>query len=169
MENKENIFSDRLKKIRIDNDMSQHELAKYLGITPSSLSYYENGLRIPPITILNKLTKLFNVSVDWLLGVEEIKSTKLETYADMLKLIIPLLDYPHIWRIEFKDNNMPFDNVVFNGLETDDHHILDFLNDYQQMLELTNKASVPKDLFKTWIDNRLQIFSSIKLPHNEYE
>ncbi|RKW58829.1 MAG: XRE family transcriptional regulator, partial [Lachnospiraceae bacterium] len=97
MENNESIFAERLKKLRIDNGISQNELSNYLGITSSSLSYYENGLRTPPITILSKLTNRFNVSVNWLLGLEEPEDTELKTYADMIKLLISLLNCSNIW------------------------------------------------------------------------
>ena len=165
MENNESSFAERLKKIRIDNGISQNELSNYLGITSSSLSYYENGLRTPPITILSKLTNRFNVSVNWLLGLEEPEDTELKTYADMIKLLISLLDYSNIWKIELKNLDRPFDNVFFDGIKTEDRNITRFLREYKQMLEIVNNVSTPTDLFKTWLDSRVKTYESINLPY----
>ena len=165
MENNESIFAERLKKLRIDNGISQNELSNYLGITSSSLSYYENGLRTPPITILSKLTNRFNVSVNWLLGLEEPEDTELKTYADMIKLLISLLNCSNIWDIELNKLEDPFNYTPFEGLVTADRELLQFLDDYEKMKDLVNKNSVPKDLFNTWINNRLEIYSYMNLPH----
>ena len=168
-ENMKNIFGERLKEIRNANNMSQSELANYLDITPSSLSYYENGVRNPPITILTKLVERFNVSVNWLLGINENQNMKLRTYADMIKHILPLLNYSDIWSIEFYDADLPFDNVIFNGLKTDDENILKFLNAYKQMENLTRDNSVPKDILKNWIDGALQELDRCPRPLNKSE
>ena len=159
----ENIFGERLKEIRNANNMSQNELANYLDITPSSLSYYENGVRNPPITILPKLVERFNVSVNWLLGINENQNIELKTYADMIRHIIPLLEQSNAWYIWLE--SLPYNGgEQVHGLGTSDNIILDFLNDYEKMSELTDKSSVPEDLFRTWIDGRIQSLKDTPLP-----
>ncbi len=163
----ENIFGERLKEIRNANNMSQNELANYLDITPSSLSYYENGVRNPPITILPKLVERFNVSVNWLLGINENQTINLRTYADMIRHIIPLLE-SSVWYIWL--NDLPFDtDQQALGLGTFSNTILDFLLDYKKISELTAKSSVPEDLFRTWIDGRIQSLKDTPLPQNRSE
>lgn len=163
----ENIFGERLKEIRNANNMSQNELADYLDITPSSLSYYENGVRNPPITILPKLVERFNVSVNWLLGINENQTINLKTYADMIRHIIPLLE-SNVWYIWLNDLPFDADQQAF-GLGTFSNTILDFLSDYKKMSSLTAKSSVPEDLFRTWIDGRIQSLKDIPLPQNTSE
>ena len=164
-----NIFGERLKEIRNTNNMSQNELANYLDITPSSLSYYENGVRNPPITILTKLVERFNVSVNWLLGINENQTINLKTYADMIRILVPLLKSSKIWQIWLYDENISYINQGPEGLVTTDTTIIDFLDDYDKMAKLTSKSSVPEDLFQAWIDGRIQSLKNIPLPEAESE
>lgn len=63
-------FGNILKTQRLKADMTQAQLAQKLGITKSVISAYETGLRLPSYDILIHIAKLFNVSTDFLLGVE---------------------------------------------------------------------------------------------------
>ena len=69
MEN--SIFGNRVKKLRIDNGYSMQDLANKINVTKSSINMWENGGSIPKDNILIELSKLFNVSIDHLLGNEE--------------------------------------------------------------------------------------------------
>lgn len=60
--------SFRLKDIREDRDLLQSDIAKILNTTQSQYSLYENGLRTIPIEELIILSKFYNVSTDYLLG-----------------------------------------------------------------------------------------------------
>jgi transcriptional regulator with XRE-family HTH domain len=59
----------RLRDLREDNDMKQRELACYLNCSQQVYSNYELGQRDIPTDILIKLSKLYNVSIDYILGV----------------------------------------------------------------------------------------------------
>ena len=61
-------FYEILFELRFDRDLSQKEIAEYLGITRSSYGMYENGVREPNISTLIKIADYFNVSLDYLLG-----------------------------------------------------------------------------------------------------
>ncbi len=61
----------RLKDTREDADMNQTEVAKYLGMSQSGYSKYETGENDVPTSVLIKLSKLWNVSIDYLLGVSD--------------------------------------------------------------------------------------------------
>jgi Predicted transcriptional regulators len=62
------IVGERLKYLREKYKVKQNQLAKELGIHNSTLAKYESGEREPDLETLNKVTELFRVSVDWLLG-----------------------------------------------------------------------------------------------------
>ena len=64
---------ERLKEIRKDNDYTQIEIARILGITQVQYSRYETGERLIPITLLIKLADYYNVSVDYFLGLTDIR------------------------------------------------------------------------------------------------
>lgn len=63
-------FGNRLKTLRIKKKLTQQQLADLLGLTKSVMSAYENGLRYPAYDVLIKISRIFKVSTDFLLGVE---------------------------------------------------------------------------------------------------
>ena len=63
-------YIDRLISLREDNDIEQKELAELLGITQSAYSKYEKRRCKMSIEDLIKLCKYYNVSADYVLGLE---------------------------------------------------------------------------------------------------
>lgn len=63
-------FGNTLKAQRLSKNMTQSQLAQKLGLTKSVISAYETGLRMPSYDILIHIARIFNVSTDFLLGVE---------------------------------------------------------------------------------------------------
>jgi len=63
-----NKFCERLKDLRIENDMSRVQLAKKLNVSVRLISYWENGQRECDFNMLIIIADLFSVSVDYLLG-----------------------------------------------------------------------------------------------------
>lgn len=64
-------FGITLKSLRIKNNLTQAELAEKLDVTKSVISAYETGIRMPSYDILIHISKLFEVSTDYLLGLEK--------------------------------------------------------------------------------------------------
>lgn len=62
-------FSQRLKDLREDKDLSQDEIAKVLGTSQSYYAQYENGKRELPFSRAILLAKFYNVSLDYLAGI----------------------------------------------------------------------------------------------------
>ena len=63
---------ERLRELREDHDLSQTDIADYLGCSQSVYSRYESGERILPVDVLIKLAKYYSVSTDYLLGLTNI-------------------------------------------------------------------------------------------------
>ena len=61
------MYFKRLKDLRIDNDLTQKELADKLGISQQTLSDYEKGKYDLPNDLLIKYADYFKVSVDYIL------------------------------------------------------------------------------------------------------
>ncbi len=59
-----------LKDLRLQNCLTQAQLASRLGVTKSVISAYETGLRMPSYDILISISRIFKVTTDYLLGVE---------------------------------------------------------------------------------------------------
>ena len=66
----ENKFVERLVELRNDRSLSQRQLAEALGSKRTTVSSWENGVSEPNITTLIKIAVLFDVSVDYLIGLE---------------------------------------------------------------------------------------------------
>lgn len=64
-------FGNNLKTLRLKKNWTQAQLAQKLGITKSVISAYETGIRLPSYDILIHIAKIFNVSTDYLLGLEK--------------------------------------------------------------------------------------------------
>lgn len=63
-----------LIKIRKLKKYSQQKVAMDLSISREAISYYENGKRNPDIETLCKLSKYFNVSIDYLINGKEFEA-----------------------------------------------------------------------------------------------
>lgn len=61
----------KIKELREDKDIKQWEIAKFLGMSQTGYSKYETGRIDIPTSILIKLAKFHNTSVDYLLGLTE--------------------------------------------------------------------------------------------------
>ena len=66
-----------LREIRTSRKLKVQEVSDYLCCLPSVYSRYENGKREPSIDILLKLSKLYSVSVDYLIGNDEVVDTSI--------------------------------------------------------------------------------------------
>lgn len=64
---KQDIFSERLKQLRIAAKLTQSQLAKELNVSRSCLANYEAGKRFPDADIISIISQYFKVSVDFLL------------------------------------------------------------------------------------------------------
>lgn len=73
-------FGAKLKNCRKNMSLSQKELGQKIGVAESTVSLYESNKRFPDAETLKKISALFNVSIDYLLGssLEETSPTQTE-------------------------------------------------------------------------------------------
>lgn len=64
-------FSERLKELRTDANMSRTQLAETLLVNVRTISYWELGQRECNLEQLAKIARTFGVSTDYLLGLED--------------------------------------------------------------------------------------------------
>ena len=64
---------DRLKEIRQDRDLQQIDIAKVLKTSQVQYSRYERGIRVMPVDKIANLAKFYDVSIDYLLGLTDIR------------------------------------------------------------------------------------------------
>jgi transcriptional regulator with XRE-family HTH domain len=68
MNNDAEIFRERLRQAREENNLTQAELGEKTGLPPSSISHFEKGPRKPSFDNLRRLAAALHVTTDYLLG-----------------------------------------------------------------------------------------------------
>ena len=66
-------FGQRLKELRLQNNVLQKDLATEMSISPRALKYYEADEREPNLKVIRFVCQRFNVSADYLLGLSDKK------------------------------------------------------------------------------------------------
>lgn len=61
-------YGDNLKKLRIEKNLTQEEIAKILNIAKQTYNHYELQENILPIKHINTISNFYNVSIDYILG-----------------------------------------------------------------------------------------------------
>ena len=108
-------FGTILKKVRQSKDMSQEELAKRVNTSRSNIANYEVGKNMPSVEMLDKLSEVLNVSIDYLLGKEEINNK--QDLTDKL-FLIPIVGRVPAGEPLLAEENiegyLPIDPIMYN-------------------------------------------------------
>lgn len=98
MELDKKLVGNRIKKERNNIGLTQEELAQKLGLNnKSSISQYENGDAIPSDDIKFEMSKIFNCSIDYLLGKSDIRNPdEIEIDSDKIHIGLSAKDYTEI-------------------------------------------------------------------------
>ncbi len=64
------MYFKRIYELRIDHDLTQQQVADYLTCNRQVYARYERGVREIPVSMVIKLAELYQVSIDYLLGVK---------------------------------------------------------------------------------------------------
>lgn len=67
-------LSENLRRYRILRNLTQEDVAEFLGITPQSVSKWERAESYPDITLLPALANIFETSIDLLIGMDTIRA-----------------------------------------------------------------------------------------------
>lgn len=116
---------EKIRYLRIRNNLTSKELSKALNISESSVSLIENGKRRPSLDIIIKIADYFKVTTDFLLGISD--SSNMEGYqsktdiSNILENTIALL------------NNQNY--ILFDGKNVDDKTVIFFKNNLNCILE----------------------------------
>ena len=65
-------FGEKLKKLRIDNHLTQDELAEKIYVTRTAISKWETDKGYPSIDSIRADSKIFSVTIDELLSTDEV-------------------------------------------------------------------------------------------------
>ena len=76
------MIAEKIKTLRIKNNLTQAELSRQLGVTRSGVNAWEMGISVPSTQYVVELAHIFKVSTDYLLGVAETASVSVEGLTD---------------------------------------------------------------------------------------
>lgn len=91
-------IGNKIKELRVSQKITQNELATRLGVTKSAISSYENGSRLPSYDILIKISRIFKVSTDYLLGCVDEKAQTVSVSGLTENQIAAVKSYIHTFR-----------------------------------------------------------------------
>ena len=92
-------FGIKLKRLRLEKELTQQELSSFLGLTRATISSYERCALYPSVETLVDICRFFNVSADYMLGLADTNTFDTSYLTDQQELIIrALLD-------EFREKN----------------------------------------------------------------
>lgn len=111
------MFSQRLKKLREENHITQQELANILHVTRATISGYETKGQNPDYDKLVVICSFFNVSADYLLGIDiEKENGTTRTYTD------DELEVLNYYNKLTKDNKILILAQMINHIQQQDAH-----------------------------------------------
>lgn len=64
---------DRIRLLRLEKNLTQKQFGQIIGVVKSTISQYENNKSIPDDDIKKKIAAYFSVSMDYLIGLSDIR------------------------------------------------------------------------------------------------
>jgi len=112
-------FAKRLTQLIEKHGLKQREVAEALEVQRQTVSLYTKGQALPDIACLVKMTKLFNVSADYLLGLTKTPTLEADKRAvcDYVGLSEPAVDYLH----EIKDDERYSRSELLSNMISSEH------------------------------------------------
>lgn len=165
------LFSSKIKELRVEMNMTQKEFSEHIGISQQVLSGYERSITTPSLEILRAIAEKCNVSIDWLVGLSNKKNNidEIVTYADAIRLIKKLCDSDFFfgnWNIscnisETKDLN-------YASIYSSNYKIIELFNDWVHMKELFDKGTITEHLYDLWLEDKLKEYE-VAINPDKYE
>ena len=109
-------FGLRIRELRERYKLSQEQLGKKVGRSKSVICSYESNVKIPPLSILVQLAVIFNVSLDYLVGIDKSEMVSVNGLSQPQKELL------HTLILEFSDKKHPADGLsvrqqtILNGI-----------------------------------------------------
>lgn len=86
-------MGEKLKSLRVEKKLTQKQVANRIGLATSAVSSYESGSRYPSYDVLVKLSRIFHVSTDYLLGIADKRNVDVTGLNDTeIELVSQLVD-----------------------------------------------------------------------------
>ena len=151
------IFAQRMKQAREQKNMKQNELAKIVGVTPTTISSYEksddegNGKK-PTLENAQAIAKALGVSLDWISGASNSINASFADFTakDFFNSLITVL----------METSSVFDDSLQNGIVFNNPDIIRFAKKVSDLIKVYRAGSIPEDLFNVCIEKILDDFKN---------
>lgn len=88
------MIADRIKLLRQENDMTQSDLARILGITRSSVNAWEMGISVPSTQYIIEMSRIFHVSTDYIMDVDTYATLSIKGLDDdEIRMVHALIEH----------------------------------------------------------------------------
>lgn len=115
-----NVTGQIIKALRQEKHLKMYELGEAIGVSKSCISNYESGYNVPSRENLMKLSELFEVNIDYLLGKTEIRDRFLNYIKGMN---VPIYDYEDDIESLINNNESKSIGIIniprYNNIEND--------------------------------------------------
>ena len=167
-------FAQRMKRSRGRLGIKQKDLAERVGVTPQTISAYENADvggkgKNPTLENAVEIAKALDVSLDWLCGMEhsQPKPDREMTLGDCARMISEMFSWGTVRFSEKTETDGrfvgdPYEGGQFEEFEVTypvimftDGELKKFVTDHKKMHSLLDSKTIDRDLFNGWLAGRL--------------
>lgn len=141
------IFSERIREIRKKNNLNQEEFGKIIKISKQAVSEIERGNRLTTIDKLAEVSKYFNVSTDYLLGLSNTSNSKLENSPKDVKILNERLKEIRMSLSLSKETfvqKLGLSKSTITGIETGNYNVTESI-----IISICNIFNVSEDWLRT--------------------
>lgn len=110
-------IGERIVKVRTEEGLSQVEFARQLNLSKQTVSNYETGARQPGLDIILKISEIFGISTDYLLGRSDFKMLENNRWSLFVSGLLDTTTMNRLARIPQKDLALINTLFVSGGLD----------------------------------------------------
>lgn len=139
------MIGEVIRKYRKEKQMTQEELAEYLGITSSAVNKWENGYSLPDITLLSPIARILGISTDTLLSYKEgLTDPEIEQMIGTLREKVREMDYESVfeWGMGILREYPNCDKLAVN--------MISLLDGFRLMLGIPEPERYDERIFKSY-------------------
>lgn len=172
----------RFKELREEQGLSQKEIAKEIGVTPSAWSAYEKGKQKPSVDVLYRIAERFEISLDWFLGLTDMKNTDLSNSGNLIEFLYNLenlsfdnseeknlqnsfqiieYEYETEPRSTQENPNLILYKSKFLGVNCHYSFFQKFLKDWKKMKDLHDEKVIDDDIYESWKKSQIELWKML--------
>lgn len=173
-------FAKRLDELRKEKGITQKELARSINVTTQAISSYCSGRTKPSYDVAAQIAQFFNVSLDWLCGISDVKQIAKDgelTYKDFLLFLIKYDEKYGIDKIEGGLHESIFSWPDIEAKATiliENQSLSNFFDKWGKVRQQYLDGIIDADIYDLWLQRELgQSWTLEKIPKsnikNKYE